>query len=110
LELLEQAVYRCLNRSALSRVVSNLLNNAAKYSDGDLEITLSETGELHFCNTATKLNEVLVGKLFDRFYTVEAARKSTGLRLTIARILVEQMDGSIDASYMKNRLCIRIQF
>jgi hypothetical protein len=106
----ERKVSRCLDRSALSRVFSNLLNNAMKYSDGDLEIALSETGEITFCNRASGLNEVQVGKLFDRFYTVEAARKSTGLGLAIARTLVEQMNGTIHAAYENGRLRIRIYF
>jgi hypothetical protein len=106
----ERKVSRYLDRSALSRVFSNLLNNAIKYSDGDLDITLSETGEITFCNMASGLNEVQVGKLFDRFYTVEAARKSTGLGLAIARTLVEQMNGTIYATYENNRLSIHIQF
>ena len=100
----EDRVVRTLNRSALLRVFSNLLNNAIKYSDGDLEITLSETGTIVFSNTASGLNQVQVGKLFDRFYTVEAARKSTGLGLSIARTLMEQMDGTIAARYENNRL------
>jgi hypothetical protein len=106
----ERKVSRYLDRSALSRVFSNLLNNAIKYSDGDLDITLSETGEITFCNMASGLNEVQVGKLFDRFYTVEAARKSSGLGLAIARTLVEQMNGTIYATYENDRLSIHIQF
>ncbi len=81
-----------------------------RYSDGDLDVTLLETGEIIFSNTASGLNEVQVGKLFDRFYTVEAARKSTGLGLSIARTLVEQMQGTISAAYQNNRLSISIQF
>jgi hypothetical protein len=106
----EVKVSRYLDRSALSRVFANLLNNAIKYSDGDLEITLSETGEITFRNRAPGLNEVQVGKLFDRFYTVEAARKSTGLGLAIARTLVEQMNGTINATYKNDRLSICILF
>jgi hypothetical protein len=106
----ERKVSRCLDRFALSRVFSNLLNNAIKYSDGDLEITLSESGEITFCNRTSGLNEVQVGKLFDRFYTVEAARKSTGLGLAIARTLVEQMNGTIYATYENERLSICILF
>ncbi|MBP3459643.1 MAG: HAMP domain-containing histidine kinase [Lachnospiraceae bacterium] len=83
-------VVRNLDSSALSRVFANILNNAVKYSDGDLKITLLETGEIIFINTASLLNEVQVGKLFDRFYTVEAARESTGLGLSIAGVLMEQ--------------------
>lgn len=106
----ENKIIRKLNRSDLTRVFSNLLNNAIKYSDGDLDITLYETGEIIFTNTASGLNEVQVGKLFDRFYTVEAARKSTGLGLAIARTLIEQMNGTISAVYENNRLSIRIFF
>ncbi len=106
----QNKVIRSLDRSALARVFSNLLNNAIKYSDGDLDITLSETGEITFANTASALNKVQVGKLFDRFYTVEAARKSTGLGLAIARTLIEQMDGTITAEYENGRLSIRIFF
>lgn len=106
----ESKVICYLDGSALARVFSNLLNNAIKYSDGDLDIILSETGEIIFSNTASGLNEVQVGKLFDRFYTVEAARKSTGLGLAIAKTLVEQMNGTISAKYENNRLSICILF
>lgn len=108
IQMPEQKLIRYLDRSALSRVLANLLNNAVKYSDGDLVITLTEAGEILFENKATKLDEVQLGKLFDRFYTVEEARNSTGLGLSIARNLVEQMEGSITADYIENRLRICI--
>ncbi len=106
----EEKVVRLLDASALARVFSNLLNNALKYSDGDFEIELTEEGEIFFSNTATELDGVQVGKLFDRFYTVDTARRSTGLGLAIAKTLVEQMGGSIDAKYEDDRLRIVIKF
>ncbi len=108
IQMPQSKVIRTLDRSALARVFSNLLNNAIKYSDGDLDITLSVAGEITFTNTASGLNEVQVGKLFDRFYTVDAARKSTGLGLAIARTLIEQMNGTISAKYENGRLSICI--
>ena len=99
-----------LNREALGRVFSNILNNALKYSDGDLAITLRDDGDIIFSNTASGLNEVQVGKLFDRFFTVEAARNSNGLGLSIAKTLVEQMGGFILAELENKKLNIRIQF
>lgn len=110
IQIPEAKVVRVLDRSALARVFSNLLNNAIKYSDGDLDITLSETGEIIFTNNASDLTPVQVGKLFDRFYTVEAARKSTSLGLAIAKTLVEQMKGQITAKYENHILSICIFF
>lgn len=106
----EQKIIRNLNKSSLSRIFSNLINNAVKYSDGDLEITLSDTGEIIFANTAKALSTVQVERLFDRFYTVESARHSTGIGLSIARTLVERMGGSISAEYKENTLYIRLYF
>ena len=106
IQMPDSKVVRNLEPFILSRIFSNLLSNAMKYSDGDLDITLSETGEITFTNTAAGLNEVQVGKMFDRFYTVESARKSTGLGLAIARTLIEQINGTISARYVDNRLSI----
>lgn len=110
IKITQAKIVRSLDHSSLIRVFSNLLNNAIKYSDGDLDITLTDSGEVIFANTASRLNEVQVGKLFDRFYTVEAARKSTGLGLAIARTLIEQMNGTISAKYENGRLSICIFF
>lgn len=110
IQITGQRIERLANKAALGRVFSNILNNAIKYSDGDLEISLQEDGTILFSNTATELNEVQVGKLFDRFYTVENARNSNGLGLAIAKNLTEQMNGSIEAKYEGNRLVIFIYF
>ena len=106
INITEQRVIRKLNKTALSRVFSNLLNNAVKYSDGDLELTLSDNGEVTFTNTAKELSPLQVERLFDRFYTVETARNSTGLGLSISRTLVEQMGGTIAARHENGRLSI----
>lgn len=108
INLTKEKVIRNLDSHALSRVFSNLLNNAVKYSDGDLEISLFENGEIVFANTASKLDVVEVEKLFDRFYTVETAKNSTGLGLSIAKTLTEQMRGEISAKYKDGKLYIKI--
>lgn len=101
-------VERTLNKQALSRVFSNILGNAVKYSDGDLEIVMTDTGIITFTNTAKKLSPIETGQLFDRFYTVENAHHSTGLGLSIARTLVERMGGTITAKYSDQKLTITI--
>ena len=110
IEITEKKIVRNLSPSALSRIFSNLINNAVKYSDGDLEIFLSEKGEIVFSNTASGLNYMQVSKLFERFYTVEDMQKSTGLGLSIVKKLVEQMNGSIIAEYRDEKLNISVYF
>lgn len=109
-EIPEEKVVRRLDRAALSRVFSNLLSNAVKYSGGDLEVTLTGGGEVVFANSCRALTTVEVEKLFDRFYTVEAARKSTGLGLSIARALAERMDGTLTAEYKDGKLVLTVWF
>lgn len=93
----EEKVERLLDPAAVNRVLGNILTNALKYSAGDLEVTLEESGRLTFSNAAPGLDPVAAGRLFDRFYTVEAARNSTGLGLSIAKELTQRMGGSIGA-------------
>ncbi len=96
------------NENALSRVLGNIINNAVKYSDGDLNITLTQDREFFFSNHASGLTEIQIERLFDRFYTVNSARKSTGLGLSISKILMEKMGGTISADYENEILTICI--
>ena len=106
----EEKVERLLDPAALSRVLGNILTNALKYSAGDLEVTLEERGRLTFSNAAPGLDPVAAGRLFDRFYTVEAARNSTGLGLSIAKELTQRMDGSIGAALHGGTLTVWVEF
>ena len=103
-------VWRTLDYSAVVRVFGNIINNAIRYSDGDFQVRLEENGRITFSNTTNKLTTVEVGKLFDRFYTVDTARKSTGLGLAIAKTLVEKMNGKIEANIKNRKLNIVICF
>ncbi len=103
-------VFRTLDGASLERVFNNILSNAAKYSAGDLAVFLSSDGEITFSNSAPNLTPVMVERFFDRFYTVETARHSTGLGLSIAKALTERMGGSITASCQKGLLTIRLYF
>lgn len=109
ISITENKIVRKVNRVALSRIFSNLISNAIKYSDGDLEICLTDTGKIIFSNSASNLTDMEVERLFDRFYTVENARKSTGLGLSISRILIDKMNGEISAQYKNGRLSICVQ-
>lgn len=106
----EAAVIRELDAAALRRIFDNILSNAVKYSDGDLTIRLRPDGSVTFSNRASSLSRVQAERLFDRFYTVETARNSTGLGLSIAKLLTEKMGGTVTAEYESGHLQICIAF
>ncbi len=110
INLPENRVVCRLDKKLLSRILSNIISNAVKYSDGDLEITLTDSGGLIFRNSAASLDEIAVKRLFDRFYTVENAGGSTGLGLSIAKTLTELMGGEISARYIDGKLAIEVNF
>lgn len=109
-QLPEEKVIRPLDAAALRRVFDNILSNAAKYSDGDLAVVLAPDGEVTFSNRASALSRVEAARLFDRFYTVDSARGSTGLGLSIAKLLTEKLHGTISADYENETLRICIAF
>ena len=103
-------VIRSLDKSALSRIFNNIISNAAKYSTEDFLVTLDLDGIVTFSNAAPGLSPITAARLFDRFYTVENLEYSTGLGLSIARQLTEQMGGKITARYSEGRLIITVCF
>ena len=110
ISLPEEPVWRELDRIAVNRVFTNIISNALKYSDGDLSVIMEKNGTVAFTNTASNLDHVSVGQLFNRFYTVEAGRNSTGLGLAIAKDLTDRMGGRIEADYSGNELRIIVWF
>ena len=102
----QERIIRPLCRAAVNRVFSNLLSNVIKYSEGDLRVTMDSSGTIVFSNHCAALSQVDVEQLFHRFYTVEAARNSTGLGLSIAQALMERMGGRLWAEYSEG--CLRI--
>lgn len=110
IHLPEIPIWRTLDITAVSRIFSNIISNALKYSDGDLSVSMDDKGSIVFSNTAKSLTGVTAGKLFNRFYTVEASRNSTGLGLSIAKLLTERMGGTIAADYREETLSIVVDF
>lgn len=106
----DEPVVRVLDDTALRRIIGNIVSNAVKYSDGDLAVTLSPDGVLTFSNHASNVTSVDVERLFDRFYTVENAKGSTGLGLSIAKLLCEKMGGSLTATCANGVLTLRLSF
>lgn len=102
-------VYKIVNKISIIRVFENILSNVIKYSNGDLKVKMQENGTITFSNKATSLDETTVQKIFDRYFSVENAKESTGIGLSIAKQLIELNNGSIKAEYVNGYLIIEIK-
>lgn len=109
-EICAEKVYRNLDKHTIIRIFENILSNAGKYSNGDFKVVLDKEGKITFSNKATSLDATTVQKIFDRYFTVENAKKSTGLGLSIAKQLVELNGGNISAKFINQYLIIQIEF
>ncbi|MBL8744391.1 MAG: PAS domain-containing protein [Myxococcales bacterium] len=91
---------------ALEQVLQNLLDNALKYCPG-ATVTIgarSEGGKtiLSVSDTGPGIEAKHLGRLFERFYRVDAGRSrslgGTGLGLSIVKHLVEAMGGTVSVT------------
>jgi two-component system sensor histidine kinase MprB len=79
----------------LGRAVSNLLDNAIKYGDGEIEVIVAgRTVEVR--DHGAGIPEADLPRIFDRFYRADAARTETGsgLGLAIVAQVVARHGGS----------------
>lgn len=103
-------IYRQLDRNMLIRTIENILSNSIKYTENNINITLSSNGKMSISNKTSKLDRTSIGKIFDRYYTVENSKNNSGLGLSIAKHLVKLNNGTIKAIYKKKILTIEIDF
>jgi two-component system sensor histidine kinase MprB len=83
---------------ALGRAVSNLLDNAIKYGDGPIEVSIAG-GTVEVRDHGAGIAEADLSQVFDRFYRADAARTETGsgLGLAIVAQVVERHGGTVFA-------------
>ncbi len=99
----EHPLWVLADEAALMRIFQNLLQNAGRYAKSRLALSVETTDDhlsLCFTNDSDSLQLSDVPHLFERFYTPDDSRHqgSTGLGLTVARALAEEMQGSLTAS------------
>ena len=86
--------------SLLARAVTNLINNAAKFTDPDTPIHVVHAGtSLRVLDDGPGVREADLGRIFDRFYRSDEARTApgSGLGLAIVKQIVDGHDGTLHA-------------
>lgn len=92
-----------VNHEATERIIENLLQNAARYAKSFLRITVDQRGDrasATFTNDVeTPISSTQLEQLFEPFTMLDEARlqEGSGLGLTVARSLAENMDGNLTA-------------
>ena len=71
---------------------------------------MNKDGKIIFSNTAKRLDSTSVQKIFDRYFSVENAKETNGIGLSIAKQLIELNNGKINAKYINKTLIIEISF
>jgi signal transduction histidine kinase len=87
------------DRSRLNQVVSNLLNNAIKFTKEGIIKTTAEKKDIHVVinvkDTGTGIDPEILPRLFTRFATKSESKTGTGLGLFISKSIVEAHGGRI---------------
>ena len=108
IKIADKKIYKTINKVSIVRIFENILSNVSKYSNGNFKVEMNEDGVITFSNKATSLDATTVQKIFDRYFSVENAKESTGIGLSIAKQLVELNNGTIKAAYNDGYLIIKI--
>lgn len=95
----------------LNRILNNLTSNTLKYAKKMIYIEVDDIGneiKVRYKNKNSDLTPYDVKHIFDRFYMKDESRtqNSSGLGLSIAKILVEKMNGKIEANIIDDMICI----
>ena len=87
------------DQNRLAQVITNLLNNAAKFTEqGSIRFGFDlkdDRVEFYVEDTGVGIPEEKVRDVFDRFVKLNDFAAGTGLGLAISKMIVERMDGTI---------------
>jgi signal transduction histidine kinase/DNA-binding response OmpR family regulator len=95
--------YADVDQEALTKILSNLFNNAIKFAKSTIMLTLkkeADSFQISICSDGVKIEGDLCEKIFEPFYQIENKSNErvitgTGLGSPLARSLAELHDGNL---------------
>ena len=92
-------IYAIVDEDALTKIINNLLSNAAKYSNNHIEIDL-DMDDMYFTlqviNDGELISDDFRHKIFEPFFQIKSNKRTTsgsGIGLSLARSLAELHNG-----------------
>lgn len=115
IQLSEKPCFIIADKLQFERILNNLVQNALKYAGHYFTIKQTLTRDcccIQFINDNTNLSEEESIRIFERFYTRDQSRanQSSGLGLTITKLLTEKMKGSIEAKVRQDQFIIELNW
>ena len=88
----------CIDREAMTKLISNLLNNAQKYADRHIVLKCAQLEDrflLSVHNDGVSISQSEQSKIFLPFFQAEETKPGTGLGLSIVKGIVNAFHGEI---------------
>ncbi len=105
------------DQASLERIITELLNNACKYTPPNEQITVTASAkpgliQLSVSNSGVEIPDSELSRIFDKFYRIPSTdpwkQGGTGLGLALVKQLVAHLGGIIDVKSQDNQTCFTI--
>ncbi|HAZ45413.1 MAG TPA: phosphoacceptor domain-containing protein [Cyanobacteria bacterium UBA11369] len=105
------------DQASLERIITELLNNACKYTPPNEQITVNASAkpgliQLSFNNSGVEIPNSELSRIFDKFYRIPSTdpwkQGGTGLGLALVKKLVDHLGGIIEVKSQDNQTCFTV--
>lgn len=101
LDIKDDGIVLQADREAVTKILSNLLNNARKYSETFIQVTVAASGDrltVRVVNDGQKIPAEKAGEIFKPFTQLDTThtQSGSGLGLPMARSLAEMHNGTLE--------------
>ncbi len=104
LELEESNIWVEADVNMTLRIIQNLLRNCVAHASHSVKVELKQEDRvsLQIKNDMKLDSQIDVTRIFDRFYVADSSRKTTGLGLSIVKLLATNMGCEVEAHLKEN--------